>query len=95
MAPDKLDGTMYTAFFYLQSTQTRGDSPYINQIDTYRKKLRHFNFGLSVCTHEKTQNFPPKLIVVSDDIFTLPDQDLNQIARFVVPSYYRPDKNDQ
>ena len=33
-------------------------------------------------------NFPPKLIIVSDEIFTMPDVELNQPARLVVPFYY-------
>jgi len=73
MSPEKLDGTLYTAFFYFQVGQQRSDSPFLNQLDTYRKKLRHFNFGLSICTQDRMMNFPPKLIIVADEIFTMPD----------------------
>ncbi len=65
------------------------NSVYQAQIETIRKKLRSYSFGFSSCTTERTHNFPPKLLVVADEIFVMQDQQLNRIARLVVPSFKR------
>lgn len=87
LQPDKMDGMMYTAFFYYAGTQT--ENFYLAEIDKLRKRLRGVNIGLSSCTHEKIQNFPPKLIVVADEIFNMPDNELMKLSRSVVPNFYR------
>ena len=62
---------------------------YQAQIETIRKKLKSYQFGFSSCTIDRLQNFPPKLLIVADEIFVMPDSQLNRIARTVVPTFLR------
>lgn len=74
------------------------ESFYLNEVDKMRQRLRQFGIGMVSCTHERVKDYPPKLLVVADDIFQMQDSDLQKFARTAVPNFYRnplPLTNDQ
>lgn len=68
---------------------------YETQIESFRKKLRSYNFNFATCTPDKMANWPPKLIVVADEIFNMSDALLSRIARTVAPSFSRNQTSGQ
>ena len=91
--PDRNDGSAHVAFFFMQQNQLSANGFYVDGIENFRKKLKTFNFGLTSCTYDKVANYPPKILVVADEIFNLPDHELNKLARTVTPNYFRGGSN--